>query len=98
MPVLELPLAGHPGYGVIVLRDSAVVLQRQLALAMAQWRLTPRQTVILGHLAEGLANKEIAAKLDCAEATVEQHLTVIYRKARAHGRTGTLALLWELAG
>ncbi len=42
--------------------------------------LTARQAEVLGLLAAGLSNKEIAAELFLSLATVERHLATIYRK------------------
>jgi DNA-binding CsgD family transcriptional regulator len=96
--IVEVPLAGHPGHHVVVVVARPVGLQRQLGLATRRWELTARQAVVLSHVAEGLSNKEIAAKLECAEATVEQHLTTVYRKAGAQGRSLIVAMLWKLTG
>ena len=48
--------------------------------------LTPRETEVLQALAEGAPNKVIAARLGVSEATVERHLTNLYRKLGASGR------------
>lgn len=42
-------------------------------------------------VAAGLANKEIAAKLGCAEVTVEAHLTAVYRRASVESRVELLS-------
>jgi len=52
--------------------------------------LTQRETEILALLAEGLSNKEIAAKLYIATETVKTHLQKIYRKLEAKGRLRAL--------
>jgi DNA-binding CsgD family transcriptional regulator len=96
LPLVEVAVVGHPGHHALVLAARHMGLQRQLDLATRLWELTPRQVLVLTHVADGLSNKEIAAKLECAEATVEQHLTTIYRKAGAQGRPLILALLWKL--
>lgn len=49
-------------------------------------KLTPREREILGELAAGLANKEIARKLDVAESTVKIHLQSILKKLGVHNR------------
>lgn len=59
------------------------------------WGLTPRQTAVAALLVSGLANKEIALSLGCSPGTVEDHLTVIYRKAAVTGRGELLAALWD---
>jgi ATP/maltotriose-dependent transcriptional regulator MalT len=48
--------------------------------------LTPRQAEVLGLLAGGLSNKEIAARLYLSPGTVERHVTTIYRKLGLGGR------------
>lgn len=52
--------------------------------------LTPRETELLSLLAEGLSNKEIAARLYIATETVKKHLQNIYDKLNAGGRVGAL--------
>jgi predicted ATPase/DNA-binding CsgD family transcriptional regulator/DNA-binding XRE family transcriptional regulator len=48
--------------------------------------LTARQAEVLGLLAAGLSNKEIAGQLFLSPATVERHLATIYRKLGVSGR------------
>jgi DNA-binding NarL/FixJ family response regulator len=48
--------------------------------------LTPREWEVLRHIAEGAANKQIASSLGVSVATVERHVTNLYRKLGAHGR------------
>jgi predicted ATPase/DNA-binding CsgD family transcriptional regulator len=48
--------------------------------------LTARQAEVLGLLASGMSNKEIAGALFLSPATVERHLATIYRKLDLSGR------------
>jgi DNA-binding NarL/FixJ family response regulator len=48
--------------------------------------LTSRQAEVLQLLAEGLSNKEIAARLYLSRGTIERHLTTIYHKLELGGR------------
>jgi DNA-binding CsgD family transcriptional regulator len=48
--------------------------------------LTARQAEVLGLLAAGLSNKEIAGQLYLSPATVERHLATVYRKLGVTGR------------
>lgn len=48
--------------------------------------LTAREQEVLRLLAEGEANKQVAAQLDISVATVERHVTNLYRKLGARGR------------
>lgn len=49
-------------------------------------RLTGRETEVLTAVAAGNSNKEIASLLGVSVATVERHLTNLYRKLDANGR------------
>src|ERR1700689_118916 len=49
-------------------------------------QLTGRQAEVLGLLAAGLSNKQIAAQLYLSIATVERHLATIYRNLGLTGR------------
>jgi DNA-binding NarL/FixJ family response regulator len=53
--------------------------------------LTPRETEILGMLAEGLANKAIAARLGISEHTVKTHVASVFAKLEAYTRTEAVA-------
>ena len=54
--------------------------------AMAQV-LTGRELDVLDRLARGSANQEIARALGLSVRTVERHITNLYRKIDARGRT-----------
>ncbi len=49
--------------------------------------LTPRETEILNHIAQGYLNKQIALKLGISEQTIKNHVTSILRKLNANART-----------
>ncbi|WP_441247108.1 response regulator [Kitasatospora sp. McL0602] len=53
--------------------------------------LSPRETEILGLLAEGLANRQISKRLFISEATVKTHLVHIYDKLGVDSRTAAIA-------
>ncbi len=54
--------------------------------ASEQINLSPRETEILEQLCDGLANKEIADKLDISVETVRVHLKHIYEKLHVRSR------------
>ncbi len=58
-------------------------------------QLTPRQAEVLGHVAEGRSNKEIAQELGTAENTIELHVSRILRKAGVSSRSQLVARLWS---
>jgi DNA-binding CsgD family transcriptional regulator len=55
--------------------------------AQATESLTPQEVQIALLVAEGLSNREMAARLFLSVKTVEFHLTRIYRKLRVHSRS-----------
>ncbi|MBE7464350.1 MAG: response regulator transcription factor [Planctomycetes bacterium] len=50
--------------------------------------LSARETQVLGQIAEGLSNKEIAAKLGVSVRTIEKHRERIMRKLEIHSTAG----------
>jgi DNA-binding CsgD family transcriptional regulator len=53
--------------------------------------LSPREVEVLGQLARGRTNKEIAAELHISAATVQRHTIHVYRKLGVHGRSEAAA-------
>lgn len=58
-----------------------------LASGQESHMLTARETEVLGMVAEGLTNKEIAGKLFISEKTVKNHITNVFKKLEVSGRT-----------
>jgi DNA-binding NarL/FixJ family response regulator len=59
--------------------------------------LTPQQFRVLGMIAEGLLNKQIAYELNVSEATIKAHMTAIMRKLGVSNRTQVALLARRLA-
>jgi DNA-binding NarL/FixJ family response regulator len=57
----------------------------------AALRLTPREEEVLGLVAKGYANKEIADKLAVTYETIRDHLKKVYNKLHVHSRTEAAA-------
>lgn len=51
-----------------------------------EYNLTDRQMQVLGHLAAGLSNKEIAEATNLAEGTVKVHLAAVYQNLHVSNR------------
>lgn len=68
---------------------------RRFDQRIRDWRLTPRQIEVARLLSKGLSNKAIAAELNCAEKTVELHVTAVLRKAEVDSRAALLARIFE---
>jgi two-component system, NarL family, response regulator LiaR len=57
---------------------------------VTEYGITPRETEILGLLAEGLSYKEIAAKIFISVKTIRKHIYNIYEKLHVHNRLEAL--------
>ena len=60
--------------------------------------LTPQQTRVLGMLAEGLLNKQIAYELNVSEATIKAHVSAVLQKLGVDSRTQAVILLGKIGG
>ena len=87
-------------------RDRALLELLLPHFAQIRWRwearrrppnMTPREVEILGLVAEGLTNAEIARRLWVAQSTVAKHLEQAYRKLGVPNRTAAVARLREVA-
>lgn len=59
--------------------------------------LTPQQTRVLGMLAEGLLNKQIAYELGVSEATIKAHVSAVLQKLGVDSRTQAVILLSRIS-
>ncbi len=74
----------------------AMMTEREPATAsLAGAQLSERETEVLRYLCEGLANKEIARRIDLQEVTVKLHVKTLYRKIGARNRTHAAMLAKE---
>jgi FixJ family two-component response regulator len=72
-------------------RERAIVLKRNLSLLES---LTPREREVLGEVARGRLNKQIAYDLGISEVTVKLHRGNVMRKMQA-ASIGELIRVWE---
>jgi len=83
--------------GYIVLHPDAAespvpAVNGALAPRTSRHSLTPREIEVLRMMAEGLANKAIAARLQISEHTVKFHVGSIFAKLHAGSRTEAVTL------
>lgn len=83
---LRLAAAGQAAFDPAV----ATRVLTQVRTPNAQ-HLSPRETEIIGLIAQGLSNKQAAAKLFLSEATVKTHLVHIFEKLDVDSRTAAVA-------
>jgi DNA-binding NarL/FixJ family response regulator len=84
-------LVTHPIIADQVLRQFQVLSQHNETKNLVS-PLTPRETEILGYVAQGMLNKQIATQLGISEQTIKNHVTSILRKLNANARTEAVIL------
>ncbi len=91
----RLSWMGVPDHYLAVERPSPHQHVHRLDEAVKQWSLRTRGAKVLSRLVQGDANKAIAAKLGCAESTIELHVTEILRQAGVDSRAALIAKFWS---
>jgi DNA-binding NarL/FixJ family response regulator len=76
-----------PGWYLVSASDDDRCIER----ARAQFKLTPRQSEVLGLVVVGATNRTIGEMLGITERTVEVHLTAIYERAGVENRATLVA-------
>lgn len=71
-------------------------LEERCAKLAKRYKLSPRETEVLGYAAQGRNAKAIADKLYISESTTKTHLSNLYRKAGVHSQQELLALLDQI--
>jgi len=71
------------------------LMQAAAAEDTRPFRLTERERQILGYLMEGLANKEMAARLNISESAVKAALQVLFNKAGVRTRSQLVRVALE---
>lgn len=83
-------------------RPAALLLtervERPSLAALARLGLTVREAEVLGLVAEGRTNSEIARQLSVSPGTVKRHLENVYAKLGVHSRTAAAAVAWAESG
>ena len=86
LAALQLVLAGEAFVPALMLRGAAD------GGARPSDGLTPRQTEVLGYLALGLSNKQIARRMGTSDKTIKAHVTGVLRGLGAANRADAVRL------
>ena len=80
---------------LILMEEVAQRKERGPEKARERFRLTAREHGVIGYLAKGQTNKEIANALNITEQTVKEHIKHIMEKTRSTTRTGALVRIFS---
>ncbi len=81
--------------GTLVTRLAALASARRADERARNVKLTPRELEILGLVAEGLTNKQIATQLHVEEQTVKNHMHNILERLSLRRRHQAVQYAWE---
>ena len=92
--ITELFNLGNVTRYLAVQRSPGSTICDRLALSIHRWRLTAQEARVFAQLVNGESNRQIAAKLGCAERTVELHVTHILQRLDVDNRNAAIAKFW----
>jgi two-component system NarL family response regulator len=75
-----------PSLATKLITEFAGISRRGTPRGVEAPQLTPRELEVLGHVADGASNREIANRLGISENTVKNHVRNILEKLRLHTR------------
>jgi DNA-binding CsgD family transcriptional regulator len=93
--VTPLRVRGLAPHYLVVDRSAEAQAGARVHVLAARWGLTGREAEVLEHIIQGTSNKAIAARLGCAERTVEVHVTHVLSKAEVESRSALIAKFFQ---
>jgi DNA-binding CsgD family transcriptional regulator len=74
------------------------VAEPSLADALAERKMTRRESEVLSWVATGRSNRAVAEILALSERTVQKHLEACFQKLNVHARDDAVTLAWSFVG
>ena len=87
LPALRAVDSGQIVFGHEIVRKLPNLIQKKTPLDYSEYEINDREYEIIRWIAEGLSNKEIAAKMFLSEGTVRNYLSSILDKLSLRDRT-----------
>ncbi len=87
LPALRAVDSGQTVFGREIVSKLPNLIQKKEVLNYSEYEINAREEKIIGLIAEGLSNKEIAAKMFLSEGTVRNYLSSILDKLNLRDRT-----------
>jgi DNA-binding CsgD family transcriptional regulator/PAS domain-containing protein len=93
--ITALRVPGLATHYLVVNRNANAQTSARVRMLAERWGLTARESEVLEHITQGASNKAIAARLGCAERTVEVHVTHVLSKAQVESRSALIAKFFQ---
>lgn len=93
--ITALRVPGLATHYLVVDRNADAQNSARIRQLAERWGLTARESEVLENITQGASNKAIAARLGCAERTVEVHVTHVLSKAQAESRSALIAKFFQ---
>ena len=87
VPAIEAVLGGQSVFGGEIVGKIPVLMQAKEEFDYTKYDITEKEQDIIGLVAEGLSNREIAEQLFLSEGTVRNYISVILEKLGLRDRT-----------
>lgn len=87
VPSLKAVYSGQTVFGEDVIAKIPSLIQEEEKTDLSGWGVSEKESAIIELIAEGLSNKEIAARLYLSEGTIRNSISVILEKLQLKGRT-----------
>ena len=87
LPALEAVYSGQNVFGTEIISTIPGLLNTASRFDYSSYDINERELKVIELTADGLSNKEIAAKLFLSEGTVRNYLSTILEKLELHNRT-----------
>ncbi len=93
--VTPLRVPGLALHYLVVDQSAEAQAGARIHVLAERWGLTAREVEVLERIIQGESNKAIAARLGCAERTVEVHVTHVLSKAAVESRSALIAKFFQ---
>ncbi|HEX8706582.1 MAG TPA: LuxR C-terminal-related transcriptional regulator [Myxococcaceae bacterium] len=93
--ITALRVPGLATHYLVVDRNVDARNDARVRVLAERWGLTARECDVLENIIQGASNKAIAARLGCAERTVEVHVTHVLSKSQVESRSALIAKFFQ---
>ncbi len=95
VPAIQAVFSGQTVFGNEIVSKIPSLLQKKQSFCYEDYDINDRELEIIGLIAEGMSNKEIASRLYLSEGTVRNYLSAILEKLNLRDRTQVAVFFYQ---